>query len=105
MPAAGGWGCENASPSTNYVAAIATDGAGGILVTVQNIPGVAGNVSLRRERESSLVGQCHRVFHRTTWRYRKGQPLLNVVDKKLVIQIEPELNSLGLGLIPAWACE
>jgi type IV pilus assembly protein PilA len=31
------WGCENAAPSSRYVAAIATDAAGTISVTMQNV--------------------------------------------------------------------
>ena len=36
-PVAGGWGCESSTPTSKYVASIATDAAGGIIVTVQNI--------------------------------------------------------------------
>lgn len=35
MPAAGAWGCESAAPTSKYVASVATDGQGAILVTVQ----------------------------------------------------------------------
>jgi type IV pilus assembly protein PilA len=37
LPAAGSWGCESASATTQYVAAIATDAKGGIQVTAQGI--------------------------------------------------------------------
>jgi type IV pilus assembly protein PilA len=48
LPAAGAWGCESQVGSTpsQYVASVTTDSHGGILVTTQNIPGVAGTVSL-----------------------------------------------------------
>ncbi len=35
LPAAGAWGCEQTVPGSKYVASIATDGQGAILVTVQ----------------------------------------------------------------------
>ncbi len=37
LPTAGSWGCESASPSSKYVAAVATDGVGAVQVTVQGI--------------------------------------------------------------------
>ncbi len=37
LPEAGSWGCESASPSSKYVAAVATDDAGAIQVTVRGI--------------------------------------------------------------------
>ena len=37
LPVAGAWGCESSAPSSKYVASVATDLAGGIVVTVQNI--------------------------------------------------------------------
>ena len=36
LPAANAWGCESAAASSKYVASVATDAAGGIVVTVQN---------------------------------------------------------------------
>jgi type IV pilus assembly protein PilA len=46
-PGAGNWGCESAATS-KYVAGVTTDNDGLITVTVQNIPGLAGqNVTLR----------------------------------------------------------
>ena len=35
LPAAGAWGCESATPTSKYVASVATDAAGGILVKAQ----------------------------------------------------------------------
>jgi type IV pilus assembly protein PilA len=37
LPSANGWGCESSTSSSKYVAKIATDAAGGITVTAQNI--------------------------------------------------------------------
>ena len=37
LPAQNAWGCESASPSSKYVASVATDNAGQITVTAQNI--------------------------------------------------------------------
>jgi len=37
LPVANAWGCESASAVSKYVSKIATDGAGGITVTAQNI--------------------------------------------------------------------
>ena len=37
LPAAGSWGCESSTPTSKYVASIATDLAGGVVVTVQGI--------------------------------------------------------------------
>ena len=34
LPAAGGWGCESSTATSKYVGSVATDAAGGILVTV-----------------------------------------------------------------------
>ena len=45
-PGAGNWGCESASPTSQYVASVATDANGKITVTSQNISGVSGNVTL-----------------------------------------------------------
>src|SRR5258706_1758635 len=42
-PAAGNWGCETAATS-KYVGGLTTDDNGMITVTVQNIPGLAGQV-------------------------------------------------------------
>jgi type IV pilus assembly protein PilA len=35
LPTAGNWGCESSLPTSKYVAKIATDDTGGIIVTVQ----------------------------------------------------------------------
>jgi type IV pilus assembly protein PilA len=35
LPTAGNWGCESSTPTSKYVASIATDNNGGIIVTVQ----------------------------------------------------------------------
>ena len=37
LPAAGGWGCESSVPTSKYVASVATDAKGGVIVTVQGI--------------------------------------------------------------------
>ena len=37
LPAANGWGCESSTPTSKYVAAVATDQYGAIRVTVQSI--------------------------------------------------------------------
>ena len=34
LPAAGGWGCESSTATSKYVGSVATDAAGGIIVTV-----------------------------------------------------------------------
>ncbi len=47
LPGANSWGCESAGSQSKYVAAIATDAAGGVAVTVQNVASdVTGTVSL-----------------------------------------------------------
>jgi type IV pilus assembly protein PilA len=47
LPAAGNWGCESAAATTQYVASIATDGAGVVTVTSQNLPAAAaGTITL-----------------------------------------------------------
>lgn len=43
LPTAGNWGCETASPTSQYVAAIATTDAGMIQVTSQNIKNTSAN--------------------------------------------------------------
>ncbi len=43
LPAGGAWGCESASATTQYVASVATSGAGVITVTAQNIPQLGSN--------------------------------------------------------------
>lgn len=45
-PGAGSWGCESSTPTTQYVASIATDANGKVTVTVQGITGVTGNITL-----------------------------------------------------------
>jgi len=37
LPAAGGWGCENASAGSKYVASVATNDTGKVTVTAQNV--------------------------------------------------------------------
>ena len=37
LPTAGGWGCESSIPTSKYVASVATDVKGGVIVTVQGI--------------------------------------------------------------------
>ena len=46
LPAANEWGCETSAATTKYVAGIVTDNAGKVTITVQNIPGVSGNVTM-----------------------------------------------------------
>jgi type IV pilus assembly protein PilA len=46
LPAANAWGCESAAATSQYVASIATDAAGVITITSQNINGVTGNITL-----------------------------------------------------------
>ena len=48
LPSAGTWGCESASGSvqSKYVANVTTTGTGVVQVTVQNIPGVSGVLTL-----------------------------------------------------------
>ncbi len=37
LPSAGAWGCESSTATSKYVASVATDAAGGVVVTVQGI--------------------------------------------------------------------
>ena len=37
LPAAGGWGCESSTATSKYVASVATDAKGGVIVTAANI--------------------------------------------------------------------
>jgi type IV pilus assembly protein PilA len=37
LPAAGAWGCESSTPTSTYVASVATDNAGKVTVTTQNV--------------------------------------------------------------------
>lgn len=46
LPAANAWGCESSTATSQYVASVATNGSGVVTVTVQNIPGVTGNITL-----------------------------------------------------------
>jgi type IV pilus assembly protein PilA len=48
LPAAGAWGCEASAALgvTKFVNQVVTDNAGKITVTIQNIPSVAGDVTL-----------------------------------------------------------
>jgi len=46
LPVAGSWGCESTTQQSKYVLSVTTDDKGAILVAVQNISGVSGNVSL-----------------------------------------------------------
>jgi type IV pilus assembly protein PilA len=46
LPGANAWGCESSTSTSKFVAGIATDNAGKISVTVQNISGVSGVVTL-----------------------------------------------------------
>lgn len=46
LPGAGAWGCESASSTSQYVASIATNGAGQITVTAQNITAAVNNQTI-----------------------------------------------------------
>ncbi len=46
LPGGNNWGCESASPVSQYVASITTDDAGVVTVTAQNITGVSGTITL-----------------------------------------------------------
>jgi type IV pilus assembly protein PilA len=59
LPAANAWGCESASATSKYVASVATDGAGVVTVTSQNIPGVTTGVVL--QPCSTATGACTTV--------------------------------------------
>jgi len=50
--AANSWGCESSTPTTQYVASIATDSAGVITVTSQ-IAGVSGDITLTPYRDAT----------------------------------------------------
>ena len=56
LPTAGNWGCESASSTSNYVASIAVSNAGVITVTSQNIPGVAGDITLTPNPNPVVAG-------------------------------------------------
>jgi type IV pilus assembly protein PilA len=45
-PGANNWGCESATPTTQYVSQIATSTDGVVTVTSQNISGVSGTITL-----------------------------------------------------------
>jgi len=45
LPAANAWGCESSSATSQYVASIATDAAGVITVTSQNIKNAASDAT------------------------------------------------------------
>ena len=69
LPIANQWGCESSGVVggvTKYVQTIATNAAGMITVTVQNIPGVAGDVTLNpRTAANGAPGVGTTVHH---WR-------------------------------------
>ena len=44
LPAAGAWGCESSGAQSKYVLSVATNAAGGILVTTQSIGGGADGI-------------------------------------------------------------
>ena len=49
---ANGWGCESSTPTTQYVASIATDSAGVITVT-SGITGVSGDITLTPYKDAT----------------------------------------------------
>lgn len=52
-PAANGWGCESATPTTQYVNKIETDANGVVTVTAQNISGVSGTITLTPYKDAT----------------------------------------------------
>jgi len=56
LPAAGSWGCESASATSQYVASVAVDANGIITVTSQNIPGVTGTITLTPTPNPPVAG-------------------------------------------------
>ena len=53
-PGADGWGCESASPTTQYVNSISTTSAGAITVA-SNVPGATGNITLTPFKTSAAA--------------------------------------------------
>ena len=52
-PGANSWGCESSTPTTQYVSSIATNSAGVITVTVNNVVGVTGTIVLTPYKNQS----------------------------------------------------
>ena len=46
LPEANEWGCENSLPPTKYVADVSTNNSGKVTISIQNIPGVTGVLTL-----------------------------------------------------------
>ena len=46
LPGANSWGCESLASVTNYIASITTTDTGKVMVTVQNIPGLSGVLTI-----------------------------------------------------------
>jgi type IV pilus assembly protein PilA len=69
LPLANQWGCESSGVvggASKYVATIATDATGMITVTSQNVPGVAGDVTLKPlDANNAAPGAGTTVHH---WR-------------------------------------
>ena len=53
-PGANNWGCEAASPTTQYVSSIATSSAGLVTVT-SNVNGASGTITLQPYKDSSTA--------------------------------------------------
>ena len=69
LPIANQWGCESSGVvggSTKYVQTIATNATGMITVTVQNIPGVAGDVTLNPRDAANAAPAVGTTVHH--WR-------------------------------------
>ena len=45
LPAANTWGCESSTPTSNYVASVATDDGGKVTVTTQNVKNTGNPVT------------------------------------------------------------
>lgn len=56
LPAAGNWGCESSTPTSNFVASVGTNAAGAVQVTSRNMAaGANGTINLVPQTNGSLV--------------------------------------------------
>jgi type IV pilus assembly protein PilA len=83
LPAAGGWGCESSTSTSKFVNKIETDSAGKISVTVQNISGVTGIVTLVPMKSGGALTNTDVGVRIVSWRCGSTADLTTVPSKFL----------------------
>jgi type IV pilus assembly protein PilA len=88
LPAAGGWGCESSTATSQYVAKVETDGTGLITVTTQNVNNTAGGsaaggtIQLKPVKDAALTAFGSTDVGKSVYKWICGPGATTGVDSK-----------------------